>query len=314
MIHYCAHPTAAGINPEITRDWPGPMVDMLERESGCITTFFNGSVGETGPNLPNGQTMGTYEMAIELGNVAGMDAVRAWRSIKEWISVSLDLVVDDIIIPYDSIISKEIALAESKRLGTEESLRERKRFSEIVELIRWNNIINEHELGKPFKTRYLFHQTINLIGPVVIIPFQFEMFIEMTLRLRYFGGFNHTLCLSNSNGTMFYLSSQNQICRGGYEVWYFIHGHTYKLVEPFQHPEIGAVCAHADPENADYSWLTKMQAAYYYMSFRILKAAESTYGVVFCCSGCSSSCSCRRAPGRSGSPRGARTPCDSPPG
>ncbi len=61
-----------------------------------------------------------------------------------------------------------------------------------------------------------------------------------------------------------------------------------ELIKPFKNPEIGGVCAHADPENANVSWLTKMQAAYYFMSFRILKAAESVYGVVFCLSGCSS--------------------------
>lgn len=60
------------------------------------------------------------------------------------------------------------------------------------------------------------------------------------------------------------------------------------LIKPFQNLEIGAVCAHADPENADENLLTKMQAAYYFMSFRILKAAESTFMSVFCCSGCSS--------------------------
>lgn len=60
------------------------------------------------------------------------------------------------------------------------------------------------------------------------------------------------------------------------------------IVVPFSHPEIGAVCAHADPENADKNLLTKMQAAYYFVSFRILKAAESTFSTVFCCSGCSS--------------------------
>jgi hyaluronan synthase len=61
-----------------------------------------------------------------------------------------------------------------------------------------------------------------------------------------------------------------------------------KIVEPFKNPSIGAVCAHADPENADFNWMSKMQAAYYFMAFRILKAAESTFGMVFCCSGCSS--------------------------
>lgn len=61
-----------------------------------------------------------------------------------------------------------------------------------------------------------------------------------------------------------------------------------ELIKPFKNPEIGAVCAHADPENAEENWMTRMQAAYYFMSFRILKAAESTYGAVLCCSGCSS--------------------------
>lgn len=60
------------------------------------------------------------------------------------------------------------------------------------------------------------------------------------------------------------------------------------LIQPFRNPEVGAVCAHADPSNADKNVVTRMQAAYYFMSFRIMKAAESTLFTVFCCSGCSS--------------------------
>jgi hyaluronan synthase len=60
------------------------------------------------------------------------------------------------------------------------------------------------------------------------------------------------------------------------------------LIRPFQNPKIGAVSAHTDPENADTNIITKMQAAYYFMAFRILKAAESTFFHVFCCSGCAS--------------------------
>jgi hyaluronan synthase len=61
-----------------------------------------------------------------------------------------------------------------------------------------------------------------------------------------------------------------------------------QLVEPFANPEIGAVCAHADPANADANLLTRMQAAYYFLSFRLYKAAESSSLTVLCCSGCSS--------------------------
>jgi hyaluronan synthase len=69
----------------------------------------------------------------------------------------------------------------------------------------------------------------------------------------------------------------------------YIDTETFRnLIKPFQNQKIGAICAHADPENADENLLTKMQAAYYFISFRILKAAESTFMAVFCCSGCSS--------------------------
>jgi hyaluronan synthase len=69
---------------------------------------------------------------------------------------------------------------------------------------------------------------------------------------------------------------------------YIEPGDIRALIAPFQNPDVAAVCAHAEPSNADANLLTKMQAAYYFMSFRILKAAESTYHTVFCCSGCSS--------------------------
>lgn len=69
----------------------------------------------------------------------------------------------------------------------------------------------------------------------------------------------------------------------------YIEPKTFRnIIIPFAEPSIAAVCAHGDPANAGQNILTKMQAAYYFMSFRILKAAESAFMSVFCCSGCSS--------------------------
>lgn len=60
------------------------------------------------------------------------------------------------------------------------------------------------------------------------------------------------------------------------------------LVEPFKESDIGAVTAHTDPENKYENLLTRIQAAYYFISFRASKASESLFGTVFCCSGCCS--------------------------
>ncbi|MDD4681132.1 MAG: hypothetical protein PHP79_09690, partial [Clostridia bacterium] len=41
--------------------------------------------------------------------------------------------------------------------------------------------------------------------------------------------YTHTLCLSNTNGSMGYLPSQDQICRGGYEIEVFLHQNVQPL-------------------------------------------------------------------------------------
>jgi hyaluronan synthase len=58
------------------------------------------------------------------------------------------------------------------------------------------------------------------------------------------------------------------------------------LVQGFGDPSVGAICGHADVLNVTSSWLTKMQAVRYFVAFRIVKAAESVFGAVTCCSGC----------------------------
>jgi hyaluronan synthase len=59
-----------------------------------------------------------------------------------------------------------------------------------------------------------------------------------------------------------------------------------KLVQPLADPRVGAVCGHADVLNVRESWLTRMQAVRYFVAFRVVKAAESVFNAVTCCSGC----------------------------
>jgi hyaluronan synthase len=59
-----------------------------------------------------------------------------------------------------------------------------------------------------------------------------------------------------------------------------------RLVQPFADPRVGAVCGHANVLNTTDSWLTRMQAVRYFVAFRVVKAAESVFGAVTCCSGC----------------------------
>ena len=58
-----------------------------------------------------------------------------------------------------------------------------------------------------------------------------------------------------------------------------------RIVRNFKKPGIGAVTGHTLARNADVNALTKMQSARYFLSFQLLKAAESVVGAVTCCSG-----------------------------
>jgi hyaluronan synthase len=59
-----------------------------------------------------------------------------------------------------------------------------------------------------------------------------------------------------------------------------------KLVQGFADPKVGAVCGLTYLRNANANVLTHMQAASYYVSFQLLKAAESVVNAVSCASGC----------------------------
>ena len=59
----------------------------------------------------------------------------------------------------------------------------------------------------------------------------------------------------------------------------------YKIVQPFVDPTIGAVAGHCLVEVEKDNAISKMEAVRYYMSQRIMKAAESVFGAVTCCPG-----------------------------
>ncbi len=217
MVHYAAHGTSAGINTEITRDWSGGMIDRLEKESGGITMFLQGLQGDIGPRLPNGEDKGDIKHVVELGAIAAIDAVRAYKDIRAYREEEVSVVTGAVKLPHAPIMPLEEAKRELAKL-------------EAGEPGRWtsgnrNNlkgVIALHEKGDTGESYFTYNQTIIKIGPIVFIPVPFEVSCEVSLRLRAYSKFGHTLALGCTNGSNSYLVSQDQICRGGYEVERFM--------------------------------------------------------------------------------------------
>lgn len=227
LVHYGCHGTAAGFDCDITRDWPGYMVDRMEEQTGAMTLFFNGTMGDTGPNISNGKTIGNMSFVRELGYIAASDAVRAFRTIKEYREVCYKSASDTIKIPYREFAPIEEIQAEFDRLDKIE-----KRNS--TERLRYASFKRRLEIiksGEKRETHKEISQILFVFNSVVLVPYPFEVFSEIALRLREYSPYQHTLTISNSNGAYAYLPSHDQICRGGYEIMQFTDRHPYAMVE-----------------------------------------------------------------------------------
>ena len=219
IIHCSAHCTAAGINTEVTRDWAGVMIDRLEQESGAITAFFNGALGDVAPRMANGGSTGDIQHAMEVGGLAGIDAVRAYKDIRAWRDEAMSIATGEIRIPYEPIMPLDearTALAEYRAMPDERFvISGRRRLERIIEL---------HESGAAGDADFTHPQVIVNIGPVAFVPIPFEPFSEISLRLRAYSPIGHTLAIGCANGSNSYLPTQDQLCRGGYEVERFMWG------------------------------------------------------------------------------------------
>ena len=228
LIHYGCHGTSAGCNREITRDWSGVMIDRVEIETHTLTAFWNGAIGDVGPRLTNGQTVGDIFFVEEHGGLAASDAMRAYKAKGGYHKGELAIFCDTVKLPYkpmptlEEVEKKLSEYTEPEKMINIQRL-EYEHYKETYDFLKNGN----GEVPEYFS----FEQTIVSLGDVVFIPFPYEMFSEIAMRLREYSPYPYTLSLSCTNGYNVYLPSQDQLCRGGYEVGCFMYGSLFPLAD-----------------------------------------------------------------------------------
>ncbi|MBP1588058.1 MAG: hypothetical protein ILO53_06640 [Clostridia bacterium] len=231
IIHYGCHGTAAGNNREITRDWSGVMIDALTEASGTPSVFVNGAIGDVGPRLSNGFTTGDIHLVEELGAVAAGDALRAYDLIKtqaEYKPGRFSAARGKLEIPRKPLPTRTDAQESILRFQDPDNLINVAR----LEYAHFRAVLDEYEAGEPpYDPSFVFPMTVLSLGEIVFVPFPFEIFSEMCLRLKNYSPFPHTLSLSNTNGYCAYLPTQDQLVRGGYEVDCFKYNGAHPLAD-----------------------------------------------------------------------------------
>lgn len=228
LVHYGCHGTACGMSCEITRDWSGMMLDRLEKLTGTMSVFFNGAIGDVGPRLSNGATVGDISYVEELGSEAAMNAINIFNGIRAYYIPGFKLHKGVVELPYKDFPS----LADVQKRLSDIKAPEQLINIERLEYGYYKQVENlllsgtEHPSGC-----FSFEQTIIELGNTIFIPFPFEHFSEISLRLRNYSGFQNTLSLSCANGYNGYLPTESELCRGGYEVGVFRFSSAYSLAD-----------------------------------------------------------------------------------
>lgn len=219
IIHYGCHGTCAGINPEISRDWSGIMVDAIEKESGGITAFFNGPEGDVGPRISNGGTTGRGDLYYvdELGYIAARDAHEIFKKITSYHDAQLNVSHKTLLVPL------------KKRIPLEEAMLHFEEYKDntinVGGLTRkyYQDIIESYQNGYVDKDNFELPQTVIGLGNLYFAPFPLELFSEIGMRIDNAVKDAQVLSLSCSNGDNGYFVTEDALCRGGYEVLMHCH-------------------------------------------------------------------------------------------
>lgn len=215
IIHYGCHGTVAGLSTKISRDWAGVMTDALEEESGAITAFFNGPEGDVGPRISTGGTTAEIQYIYEVGGIGAKDAIDIYKNIEEYKNVSVSTVSRNIKLPF----AKRISYEEAKK-GCEEFTLDAINCDKQM-AVYYNKVKESYENDYVEKESFQLEQNIIRIGDVAFVGFPYELFSEIGLRIDEHIKDLHILSLSNTNGSLGYFPTQDQLCRGGYEIKMF---------------------------------------------------------------------------------------------
>ena len=233
LINYACHAVVLGPdNLLISADYPGFVMNFVERNLGVPALFVNGACGDINP-LDKLTVMrqkrkediydrhgGTFEEAKRLGNMIGAEAVKVFLGTETENDLELKVASREIKIPLVDLPS----IDELKRMLEENENLFRKLVSEkdaaqayrIAMLIQYaRSIIKYVESGENVRPTEI---QVFRIGDGGLIALPGEIFVEIGLDIKKKSGLKHTLICELANDAIGYIPTREAFKEPGYEV------------------------------------------------------------------------------------------------
>ena len=233
LINYACHAVVLGPdNLLISADYPGFVMNFVERNLGVPALFVNGACGDINP-LDKLTVMrqkrkediydrhgGTFEEAKRLGNMIGAEAVKVFLGTETENDLELKVASREIKIPLVDLPS----IDELKRMLEENENLFRKLVSEkdaahafrIAMLIQYaRSTIKYVESGENVRPTEI---QVFRIGDGGLIALPGEIFVEIGLDIKKKSGLKHTLICELANDAIGYVPTREAFKEPGYEV------------------------------------------------------------------------------------------------
>ena len=233
LINYACHAVVLGPdNLLISADYPGFVMNFVERNLGVPALFVNGACGDINP-LDKLTVMrqkrkediydrhgGTFEEAKRLGNMIGAEAVKVFLGTETENDLELKVASREIKIPLVDLPS----IDELKRMLEENENLFRKLVSEkdaaqayrIAMLIQYaRSIIKYVESGENVRPTEI---QVFRIGDGGLIALPGEIFVEIGLDIKKKSGLKHTFICELANDAIGYVPTREAFKEPGYEV------------------------------------------------------------------------------------------------
>jgi len=233
LINYACHAVVLGPdNLLISADYPGFVMNFVERNLGVPALFVNGACGDINP-LDKLTVMrqkrkediydrhgGTFEEAKRLGNMIGAEAVKVFLGTETENDLELKVASREIKIPLVDLPS----IDELKRMLEENENLFRKLVSEkdaahafrIAMLIQYaRSTIKYVESGENVRPTEI---QVFRIGDGGLIALPGEIFVEIGLDIKKKSDLKHTLICELANDAIGYVPTREAFKEPGYEV------------------------------------------------------------------------------------------------
>lgn len=220
VVNYTCHPTTLNhTNRQVTADYPGLVCSRLEEETGAITLFLMGAIGDVGPVLRGEESLAT------VGNAVADAALAALPALSPLNQVELETSGEIVALPLQPLPSRGDWLtwranAEAAALAAEHAGNTARAKVEWA-MVHWTERLFEEMQDGTLQPTVEAEVQVLRIGELAIVGVPGEFFVELGLQIKdgiRQRGVRQTMVVGFANGNVGYIPARRAYPKGGYEV------------------------------------------------------------------------------------------------